>query len=268
MLSAIALRSGAFSTVVRPQTTQRILAVIQCRHKSDAVKQIENWDKANNIFYGPERDMKNFPHPVMPEHSGKVRLGFIPDEWFQFFYPKTGVTGPYLFTTGLVAYLFSKEIWVVDTHFSEVIGFYLALWMLTKKLGPMFGKSFDETNEKIKQTDFMKPIESAKDMYKQEIKDAEKEIWQQEGQKYIFQAKKENVDLQLESLYRQRLQTVYTDVKKRLDYQLELQSVKRSFEQDHMVRWIVNNVIKGITPQQEKESISKCIGNLKQMASA
>jgi len=33
------------------------------------------------------------PLPPLPEKGGEVRHGLIPEEFFQFLYPKTGVTG-------------------------------------------------------------------------------------------------------------------------------------------------------------------------------
>ena len=41
----------------------------------------------------PERDFVNFPPPRVPEEGGKIRIGLVPDEWFQAMYDKTGVTG-------------------------------------------------------------------------------------------------------------------------------------------------------------------------------
>ena len=105
----------------------------------------------------------------------------------------------------------------------------------------------------------------------------------------LIKAKKESVGLQLEAAYRQRLaeahQQVYFEsisaivfffkftvfihnlqVKKRMDYQLEVGNVVRRAEQKHMVDWIISNVQKSITAKQEDEALKKCINDLKTMA--
>lgn len=75
-------------------------------------------------------------------------------------------------------------------------------------------------------------------------------IWQEDGQRYLYEAKREGIDLQLEAIYRQRVAEARSEIKKRLDYQLAKETAVKNFEHNYMTRWIIDNVVKGITPEQ------------------
>lgn len=273
MLSRVALRSAAFSPAVIRSLTKNnpALSALIVRHESNIrqiplEKHIENWDKAHKIYFGPERDHVNFPHTKQPDAVPPVRLGFIPQSWFDFFYEKTGVTGPYMFGIGLSTFLLSKEIWVVEHNFTEFVAFWIAMYFLIRKTGPAMKAHFKKMGEDYRLKRWAEPVAAVKSQAESSIKEDELAIWQQEGQQLMYEAKRENVDLQLEAIYRQRFAEVHQAVKKRLDYQMDVENCKRNFEQKHMVDWIVGNVVKGITPQQEKDSITKCIADLKALS--
>lgn len=52
------------------------------------------------------------------------------------FYPKTGVTGPYVFGAGLITYLCSKEIYVMEHEYYSGISLAIMAVFAVKKLGP------------------------------------------------------------------------------------------------------------------------------------
>jgi F-type H+-transporting ATPase subunit b len=93
-------------------------------------------------------------------------------------------------------------------------------------------------------------VEAAKVQINDTIKKFDLAIWQEEGQKHLFEAKRENVDLQLEAEYRERLVEAHQAVKKRLDYNLAKETAMKNFQHNHMTRWIIDNVVKGITHEQ------------------
>lgn len=203
----------------------------------------------------------------MPEEGGKVRLGFIPDEWFTFFYNKTGVTGPYMFGTGLVLYLLNKEIYVVTheiLHGAMIIGI---LVYAVKKYGPAFAAFADKEIDEYRQHVYGLKNDTVSAL-QQSIDAEKKEQWRLAGRHMLFDAKKENIGMQAETAYRERLHKVNAEVIKKLDYHVEVENVKRRVHQEHMVDWIQKNVIQSITPQQEKENIAQCIRDLKALSAA
>ncbi|NXX17764.1 AT5F1 synthase, partial [Podargus strigoides] len=205
------------------------------------------------------------PVPPLPEKGGEVRYGLIPEELFQFLYPKTGVTGPYMLGTGLLLYLLSKEIYVIN---HETVAGACVIGVLIygiKKYGADVAAFADKlSEEKIARAlavknESIKALETA-------IEQEKKEQWRVDGRGYLFDAKRNNVAMMLETNYRERLLTVYNEVKKRLDYQVAMQNLKRQKEQDHMIQWVEKNVVQSITPQQQKDSIAKCILDLKALS--
>lgn len=75
---------------------------------------------------------------------GKVRMGFIPEEWFQFFHKKTGVTGPYVFAVSLSTYLCSKEIYVMEHEYYTGLSLIIMWTFMVKKLGPKVAAYLDK----------------------------------------------------------------------------------------------------------------------------
>lgn len=68
----------------------------------------------------------------------------MPEEWFTFFYKKTGVTGPYTFFVTLGTYLVSKEIYVMEHEYYNGLSF-LIMWIYgVKKFGPAISKYLDK----------------------------------------------------------------------------------------------------------------------------
>ncbi|KAM6976432.1 ATP synthase peripheral stalk subunit b, mitochondrial [Aplochiton taeniatus] len=205
------------------------------------------------------------PVPPLPEKGGKTRHGIIPEELFQILYPKTGVTGPYMLGTGLLLYMLSKEIYVInhETFAAASIGAVVVYGV--KKFGPDVAAFADKLNEeKVAKAQEVKDLAMAS--LAQAIEDEKKEQWRVEGRQMLFDAKKNNVAMLLETNQRERVHMVNNEVKKRLDYQIALQNLHRQMEKEHMVNWVRNNVIGSITAQQEKESIAKCITDLKALA--
>jgi len=214
----------------------------------------------------PERDYINFPTHRQLETNPPVRHFIWPETWFKALYPKTGVTGPYALATGVLTYLWSKEIWVIEHEFFAGIEFYIVIGILIKYVGkpmvtPMLDKIADESNAEVNKIQ-LDEIEK----YKVAIAEQKESQVMASSYEELIQAKKEAVGLQLEAEYRSRLQNAFTQVKQRLDYQLELSNVMRRVEQKHMVDWIISNVRKSITAKQEDDALKKCVADLKALA--
>ncbi|THD26255.1 F-type H+-transporting ATPase subunit b [Fasciola hepatica] len=241
------------------------------QHISEAVNR---WEKCDEVYYGKERDMKNFPTVKYPITHPKVRLGFLPDSWFQALYPKTGVTGIFFMSNIYFRPLpFPVRINCVSSQQGDLGGrpSFRRTWRVcgySHVAYQTIRSYYQQTSRRRlrEQTRYHKPMNALIGNLDKTVSTADEEIARSLAVKDLIKAKEENLDLQLEAAYRERLQQVYRAVHRRLDYHVEYENTKRRFQQQHMIHWVVNNVIQGITPSQEKETLTHCIGELRRLA--
>jgi len=213
----------------------------------------------------PERDFANFPPPTMPEEGGKLRVGFLPEEWFTAFYKKTGVTGPYILFWGGMLTAFSKEYYVswVDTcHVMCVIGVIMTVHKLYgPKIRGWFERELQKEEDALKQgeVDRMRDIDA--DIVKSEQTKNLPEV-----NKLAHEAKRENILLQLEAAYRARLAQLNSEVRRRLDYQVAVQGVYKRLERDQAIQYILSEVNKALGPTQEREAFQSGLNQLKTLS--
>ncbi len=64
---------------------------------------------------------------VRPIDPSPVRMGVFPEEWFQAFYNKTGVSGPYMALFSVGTFLVSKEFYVLEHDFYAGLALFIAM---------------------------------------------------------------------------------------------------------------------------------------------
>ncbi|XP_006621821.1 ATP synthase subunit b, mitochondrial [Apis dorsata] len=209
----------------------------------------------------------NGPRLKRPIDAPPVRLGFIPEEWFKFFYPKTGVTGPYIFLTTFSTYLLSKEWYIMEHEFYNGLSLLSIIIYVQYKFGAKIGAFIDKAIDKEEEELNNQKNEDIEEIQKQ-IDELEKEKWCLDGQLMLYDVKKQNIWMQLEASYRENLATIHSQVKKILDYHAQIDIINRRISQKHMMQWIINSVLASITPEQEKANLLQCIKDLEGLSKA
>lgn len=183
-----------------------------------------------------------------------------------FLQEKTGVTGAWTLGVGVSAYLISKELYVMGSE--TVIGVVLGgiIYAIMRNIGTPVAEFLDGKSQGIHDL-----LSTEKNSRKKEVEDdlavqasVESEL---ELRHDIFDVMKENNAMRIEEEYRRRLHQVTNTVKRRLDYQVDVEQAQRKFEQQHMVQWLEGTVTELVRGKQD-ESLAQCMSDLKKMSVA
>lgn len=212
------------------------------------------------------------PLPPVPEYEEvkkDLKFYFIPKSWFDFFYNRTGVTGPYVFAGALFTFLASKEYYMFGHnwghHSRQIFWSFVVYGWLNHK----YGESLRDVVEGWRTEPF-----HAMDSIKEEEVVACYEVlenlrllkWRAGLSEYYNEAKQINLDVMLETAFLERQAAVVNRIKQKLDYQIAVQKVDNELAHSHMVDWIEKKVMETITPESQRETLDSCISELHVLA--
>jgi len=212
----------------------------------------------------PDRDVANYPYPARPMYPPKTRMLMMADSWFTPFQKVTGVSGPYLFFGGLAAFLVNKELWVFEEQGHMTVGWIIFYLLVSRSAG------FKVDNWLY--GEYQNRMNYFKGLIKEDLKDAvefrQTSAAQTESLAAVKEAfptvLKENMQLQLEATYRKNVQSVATELKRRLDYLKETEETKKRFERAQMLKFINEGVEKAASEKAFKDQyLQNAIQSLK-----
>uniref|UniRef100_S4RVV1 ATP synthase subunit b n=1 Tax=Petromyzon marinus TaxID=7757 RepID=S4RVV1_PETMA len=204
------------------------------------------------------------PVPRLPETGGKVRLGFVPEELFQFLYPKIGVILPFALGRGLLTYLLSKELYIINNETFAGLSMAAILIYIIKKYGKDVAAYADKLNDEL-----IESVNSVRDVtinnLTKAIENEKKEQWCVEGRNMLFDAKKvvSAMLFKLQSL--NRLNLAFLKVKCNSPQQVAGISLlkDRRLDVPEAFHWHRTVLLRIARSAQDKDTIAKCIADLK-----
>ena len=213
---------------------------------------------------GPQKDYPELKYHMSYDTS-KYRLGMVPEAFFNFMHERTGVLGPYMLLWGGAVTLLSKEILIFQEEFGAVLSFLTVPPMLAYLVGPKLDKYFrTKYNEEMMVLDKLK--KSKIEQFSNEADALDEDAVRAEAGKEIFPAYAANAENMVEAEFRQRQDQVFEAFKRRMDYQVALQSLEEQVVQKQMVSWVKQEVHKTIDARSQKEGIAQCLKDLKALA--
>jgi hypothetical protein len=201
----------------------------------------------------------------LPYDMSKYRLFGIPEAFFNFMHERTGVLGPYFLLYGGMITAFSKEYMIINEESAAFLVYLIAPIYIASRVGPAIDKGVREQYDgQLRTLEMMKKCKSSQ--FTNEADAIEQDVVRSEAGKELFQAYTINVENMIEAEFRQRQEQVYEAFKRRMDYQVALQSLEESIVQKQLVAWVKDEVNKAIKSRGEKENIRQCIADLKNIS--
>ncbi|XP_075251377.1 ATP synthase peripheral stalk subunit b, mitochondrial-like [Convolutriloba macropyga] len=213
---------------------------------------------------GPQKEYPDLKYHL-PYDTSKYRLGMIPESYFTFLHERTGVLGPYILLWGGAITLISKEFLIFQEEAGAILAFMLVPPFLARFAGPAIDKYTRVTyNDEMMVLDKLK--ESKIQQYSNEADALDEDATRADAGKEIFSAYSANAENMVEAEFRQRQEQVHEAFKRRLDYQVAMQSLEEQVVQKQMVSWVKQEVHKAIDARSQKEGIAQCLKDLKALA--